>query len=256
MVIATPSCETHSLLLSEGPCGFGPGFQLRGSLISHNAEVRSILSWGALNSVFHVYSTARVCIVYFWTTSEGCGNMLHTRQYFWLFCQGHWKGEMAIIIRKEFPEVPAYRSVQWSLFARFQAVFERCRDVVTRVWGMDLSIRDWSDQFSEILRLLEQMDMAAYGAIETIITEFERQFSILSQLTADSDAGGEALLTFVGELPGNFRNLLRILSTRASVLEFSPKEGDYGDLWLTGGKYNVHVEETGAKPVSFLGVIG
>ena len=44
--------------------------------------------------------------------------------------------------------------------------------------------------------------MAAYGAIETIITEFERQFSILSQLTADSDAGGEALLTFVGELPG------------------------------------------------------
>ena len=130
-----------------------------------------------------------------------------------------------MIVRKEFPEVPAYRSVQWSLFARFQAVFERCRDVVTRVWGMDLSIRDWSDQFSEILRLLEQMDMAAYGEIETIITEFERQFSILSQRAADSDASGEALLTFVSELPGNFRNLLRILSTRTSVLKFNPKEG-------------------------------
>jgi hypothetical protein len=105
---------------------------------------------------------------------------------------------------------------RWSLFARFQALFERCQDVVTQVWGIDLNIRDWSDQFSEILRLLEQMDMAAYGAIETIITEFERQFSILSQRTADSDAGGEALLTFVSELPGNFRNLLQILSTQGT----------------------------------------
>ena len=105
---------------------------------------------------------------------------------------------------------------RWSLFARFQALFERCQDVVTQVWGIDLNIRDWSDQFSEILRLLEQMDMAAYGEIETIITEFERQFSILSQRTADSDAGGEALLTFVSELPGNFRNLLRILSTQGT----------------------------------------
>ena len=142
--------------------------------------------------------------------------MLHTRLYFWLFRQDRWKEEMVIITRKEFPEVPP--------FARFQALFERCQDVVARVWGMDLSIRDWSDQFSEILRLLEQMDMAAYGEIETIITEFERQFSILSQRAADSDTGGEALLTFVSELPGNFRNLLRILSTRASV-------GDDGDLW-------------------------
>lgn len=150
----------------------------------------------------------------------------------------------------------ATQGPRWSLFARFQALFERCQDVVTRVWGMNLSIRDWSDQFSEILQLLEQMDMAACEEIETIITEFEKQFSILSQRATDSDASGETLLTFVSELPGNFRNLLRILSTRASVLEFSPKEGDYGDLWLTGGKYNVHVEETGAKPVSFLGVIG
>ena len=150
--------------------------------------------------------------------------MLHTRLYFWLFRQDRWKEEMVIIIRKEFPEVPTCRSAQCSLFARFQAVFERCQDVVARVWGMDLSIRDWSDQFSEILRLLESMDMAAYGGIETIITEFERQFFILSQRAADSDADGEALLTFVSELPGNFRNLLRILSTRASV-------GDDGDLW-------------------------